>query len=163
MTSKGEPLRDAVISDCGKYRYRLIRMWGRVIDPTILWVMLNPSTADAKIDDMTIKRCMSFSRAWGFGHMLVGNVFAYRSTDPKVLRTLSRAEAKGPDNHKHLTHMAEISQAIVCAWGNPGGKTLPTALMPHTAKLHHVGMTKSGAPRHPLYLPDTTTMTRWTP
>lgn len=151
----------AVISADGKYRYRLGRMWGRVIDPTVLFVMLNPSTADATVNGPTIRRCIAFAKEWGFGHLLVGNKYGFRSTDPSVLRKMSQHDAVGPENHEHLAHMAQISQLIVCAWGNPGGRMLPTALMPHAGKVHHLGLTMSGAPKHPLYLPGDLKPTRW--
>lgn len=151
----------AVISADGRYRYRLGRMWGRVIDPTVLFVMLNPSTADATVDDNTIRRCIGFAKSWGFGHLLVGNKYAFRSTDPEVLKKMSQSDAVGPENHTHLTDMANLCSLIVCAWGNPGGRMLPTALMPHAGKCHHLGLTMSGAPKHPLYLPAELKPTPW--
>lgn len=157
----GQPMSFAVISDCNRYRYRLGRMWGRAIDPTVLFVMLNPSTADGVTDDNTIRRCIGFAKSWGFGALLVGNKYAIRSTDPSILRTMSNSDAIGPENHSHLAHMATICSTIVCAWGNPGGRMLPTALMPHAGKIHHLGLTMSGAPKHPLYLPADLKPTAW--
>ena len=153
----------AVLSPCGKYRYRLGRMWGRVIDPTVLFVMLNPSTADGTQDDPTIRRCVGFAKTWGFGHLLVGNMFAYRSTDPKALRALTVDEATGPENDAHLEHMASIAHKIVCAWGAPGGTRFPAPLRKHADKLFCLGMTKLGFPRHPLRLRGDTPLQRFRP
>lgn len=164
MSAEGSaPEGFAVISDCGTYRYRLGRMWGRVIDPTVMFVMLNPSTADATENDATIRRCVAFARDWGFGHLLVGNKFAFRATDPRVLKlAIARGDdAIGPENDQHLTHMAEIASTIICAWGLPGGKEIPDALIPFRDKLHHLGFTKGGMPRHPLYLPSELKPTHW--
>jgi hypothetical protein len=150
----------AVISDCGTYRYRLIRMWGFTL-PTILWVMLNPSTADDKTNDPTIRRCIEFSKAWGFGNMLVCNLFAYRSTDPSVLKRITRAEAEGPENTGHIVNACGQVSKIVCAWGAPGGAAMPDMLVPFADRLECLGVTKSGAPRHPLYLAADTPLQRW--
>lgn len=163
MTVEGNSALFATISDCGKYRYRLGRMWGRVIDPTVLFVMLNPSTADATQDDPTIRRCTAFAKAWGFGHLLVGNMFAYRATDPRELGPLSMYDACGPENDDHLTHMAEISQKIICAWGTHGGTRFPSALRAFPDKLYCLGLTKHGMPKHPLYLAASTQLQKYTP
>lgn len=145
-------IRDAQISDCGKYRYRLMRTWDASIDRMpLMWMMLNPSTADASIDDPTIKRCIAFSAAWGYGSLLVGNLYAYRSTDPKALLTLDYATAVGPENHYHLDLMAQRSDRVVCAWGNPGVKRrVGPPWCP--GGWWNLGTTKSGQPKHPLYL-----------
>lgn len=142
--------KTAVISPCGRYRYQLGRRWR--LGRTVLWIMLNPSIADADMDDRTIKRCIAFSQREGFGDMLVGNIYAYRSTDPSVLWTLGAGEAHGPDNDKHLYAMARRADAVICAWGahHPAQWLgLQTLLVP---RLQCLGKTKHGSPKHPLYL-----------
>jgi hypothetical protein len=152
-------IKDADISDCGRYRYRLTRHWDATL-PKIAWVMLNPSTADASIDDPTIKRCIQFSRDWGFGSLVVVNRFAIRSTDPSILRELSMEEAFGPRNAMFMYHVGRSVDKVVCAWGNPGGSNIPSVLS-CAGGIWHLGLTKSGAPKHPLYLPKTTELQRW--
>lgn len=143
--------RDAVISECGKYRYRLYREWGRAEKKPLLWIMLNPSTADANVDDPTIRRCIGFSKVWGYGALWVGNLYAFRSTDPACLRYMGATEAHGPDNDRHLLAMSSESARIVCAWGAPGGTRVPLTLL-SPGGLWCLGKTKHGAPRHPLYV-----------
>jgi len=148
--------RGAAISECGKYRYRLWRKWADVELLPVLWLMLNPSTADGMKDDPTIRRCREFSRTWGYGSMLVGNVFALRATDPDQL---ARADDPvGPLNYKSLTAMAQRSAFVICAWGSHPKVTgsfsreaLTAAWCPGGA--WSLGLTKAGNPRHPLYLP----------
>ncbi len=143
--------KSAVISDCGKYRYRLYREWEKTDRMPVLWVMLNPSTADADIDDPTINRCVAFSHSWGYGAMLVGNLYAYRSTDPEVLKTISADEAIGPENIHYMRKMLEESAIAVCGWGNPGGKFVPAWLKSHGG-LWCLARNKHGSPKHPLYV-----------
>src|SRR5438309_1547537 len=89
----------ATISNCQQYRYRLSRCWDESL-PACMFIMLNPSTADAKVDDRTIKRCMAYARAWGYGKLYVGNLFAFRATKPKNMKAAS--DPVGPNNHHHL-------------------------------------------------------------
>ena len=142
----------AIISADGKYRYTLLRDWA--IGPRVLWIMLNPSTADANVNDRTIERCIAFSQREGFGSMEVGNLYAYRATDPRELRGLGALEACGPDNDKHLWHMSLRAQKIICAWGaNASPRQLALQIIGKApAGLWCLGKTKSGSPRHPLYL-----------
>ena len=145
--------RAAVISDCGKYRYRLWRKWAETERVPVLWIMLNPSTADANIDDPTIRRCIKFSQTWGYGSMWVGNLFAWRSTDPMALFGLSEHERIGPDNDRHLTAMAHESAQIICAWGDHGGahpwiNYRRDVFCP--GGRWHLGRTASHSPKHPL-------------
>jgi hypothetical protein len=150
--------KNAVISPDQKYRYWLFREWS-MSGPTLGWVMLNPSTADASIDDPTIRRCIDFSQMWGYASLIVANKYAYRSTDPDVLKTMSADEAQGPENAYYLSRLGDNCHRVVCAWGNPGGKSIPMVVC--EGGLWHMGLTKSAAPRHPLYLPKTTELQRW--
>jgi hypothetical protein len=146
--------RTARISPCGLYRYRLTREWSDT--PLLPFVMLNPSTADADDDDPTIRRCMAFARREGAGGIVVGNQFAFRSTDPEALRTA--ADPFGPDNERALFEIAEEASVsgmpIVCAWGAHGGHNNHhiVILQRAGARLVCLGMTKDGHPRHPLYV-----------
>lgn len=150
-------LRTAQISTCGTWRYRLTRYWGP--GPMLPFVMLNPSTADAEIDDPTIRRCMGYARRENAGGIIVANLFALRSTDPSALK--SHAFAFGAGNYDALWCAAVDALAhdlpVVCAWGaggtiNDGDKTAVDILKRAGARLACLGKTKDGHPRHPLYL-----------
>lgn len=109
--------RSAFLSECGVYRYELTRTWGD--GDRLLWIMLNPSTADADLDDPTIRRVIGFSRGFGYSGAIVANLFALRSTDPKALRT--HPDPVGPANNAMLAQLARRSPFAVCAWGAHGG------------------------------------------
>lgn len=154
--------RSAVISPDGIYRYELRRIWG---DPTRLvgWIMLNPSTADADLDDPTIRRCVGFAREWGYGGIVVRNLFALRATDPAALKV--HPDPVGPENDEWLLAAGQDALTI-CAWGAHGslrgrGTGVRDLLTAGGAQLHHLGLTKDGSPRHPLYLPRTATPVPW--
>lgn len=154
----------ATLSPCGKYRYRLQRQW-RAGDHTVLWIMLNPSTADSTNDDPTIRRCIAFSKAWGYEGMAVGNLFAWRATDPAELLTDDVRPGEA-ENILHLREMAAWSDLIVAAWGSHKAATprLTEALWKTLGKnLWSLGRTKTGAPRHPLYAPSATRLEEWMP
>ena len=156
----GEQLitRGAAISDCGQYRYSLTRKWepGAYSLPII---MLNPSTADADIDDPTIRRCMSFARREGFGGIRVVNLFAFRATSPDDM--MAAADPFGPGGAEHLEDVLSIAaQAglpVLAAWGTLGGYRQRDEAVKMSAKgwgtkLVCLGTTKDGHPRHPLYV-----------
>ncbi len=146
----------AVLSDCGTYRYELRRSW----DPAgslCAWVMLNPSMADADLDDPTIRRCRSFSRSWGYGGIVVVNLYVLRATDPEQLRRHLDPVA---DNDDYIKAAARDAGAVVCAWGahpfavrRAGVVTgLLRSCTGAGVAMHCLGTTNSGAPRHPLYV-----------
>lgn len=147
---------DAIISNCGKYRHWLTRHWDDTKE-MCAFIMLNPSTADASEDDPTIRRCISFAKSWGYGGLVVVNLFDYRSTDPKYLTT-----AKNPcsDLADHFINQAlETASLIVCAWGNLGSilnrsKQVRKIIEDHDIleMIHCLGLNKSGEPKHPLYV-----------
>ena len=161
MENLNRPLTDSIrrearLSDDGAYRYELVRMWGSGISH-ILWVMLNPSIADASIDDPTIRRCTGFTSDWGFNAYTVVNLYAFRSTSP--LRLRFAADTVGPENGQAIRGAARHAQLIICAWGHAG----PNANRPnevvsllvsagHKDKLRRLGTRKNGQPRHPLML-----------
>jgi hypothetical protein len=140
----------ASISGCGTYRYELRRHLGGT--GILVWVMLNPSTADASMDDPTIRRVISFTKREDIGLAVVVNLFALRSPSPKTLR--GHADPVGPDNDLILKHWADRGWPIVCAWGAGGGKRATEVLAGPLAEanLYCLGTTKDGSPRHPLYV-----------
>lgn len=149
--------RSAVISPCGRYRYRLDRVW----DPAgciACWIMLNPSKADGEIDDPTVVRITRFSQDFGCGGLIGVNMFAWRATDPRELS--SATDPVGPDADRHIMDALAESSLVVCAWGGSGPKGLAPGraweILRMIERSGHVPMalakTKAGAPRHPLYL-----------
>jgi hypothetical protein len=160
-----EVRRAARISDCGQYRYALLRRWSDGHVAT--FIMLNPSTADAKQDDPTIRRCVGFARAWGCGAVNVVNLYAWRATNPRELRTV--ADPVGPENDEHLTRHAMYAAIngwpLVAAWGANGEPSRVAAVLalPGMAALTALGTTRAGHPRHPLYLPATARPVPWPP
>lgn len=145
---------DAVFSADSKYRYRLHRTWDAGA-ASVLFVMLNPSTADATQDDPTIRRCVGFAKRWGYGRLLVGNLFALRATDPRCL--LDEPDPVGPQNDEHLRVMMDEARIVICAWGAhklAHGTTRESAVKALLGpSLWALGRTAAGAPRHPLYMP----------
>lgn len=155
--------RYAEISEDGRYRYVLGRQWGG--GPLVTFVMLNPSTADAERDDPTIRRCMGFARSWGAGAMHAVNLYALRSPDPRAL--WFHEDPVGPDNDRHLAQHAHLarrdSAPLVAAWGAHARPDRVAAVLAIAGmdRLSCLGVTKDGAPRHPLYLPATATLYPW--
>jgi len=142
---------DAILSDCGRYRYMLRRVWDRT-KPVCLFVGLNPSTADATKDDPTIRRCVRFADDWGYGALMMGNLFAFRATDPKQM--IAAADPVGPLNDQWLKEVARGCGIVIAAWGANGSLNARDwevrQMMPK--QMHHLGLTKAGQPKHPLYL-----------
>lgn len=140
------------MSPCGLYRLRLGRRWSA--GETVLWIMLNPSTANAYNDDATIRRCIAYSRVWGFGAMSVGNVFAYRATNPSELMHAPREML---ENYGHIHAMSLEASLIVCAWGaNPLARfaramvSIAIDESKTAIPVRCLGISPSGAPFHPL-------------
>lgn len=146
--------RDALISDCGLYRYLLRRTWDHG-KPRVLIVMLNPSTADAEIDDATIRSCIRLSKGLGYGSFEVVNLFALRATDPTELQRA--ADPVGPANDDVIEAAISRCDLAICAWGaHPTGGNrsghVRALLRSHRPAVFCFGVTKSGAPKHPLYI-----------
>ena len=154
----------ATISDCGKYRYWLSRTWGDR-NRRVIYVMLNPSTADALQDDPTIRRCITFAQKLGCGALGVVNLYAFRTPDPKELTKALKegTDVLGPRNAGFVRSAVKpesgIDKIVVCAWGSSriSYGDLPRrspviGLIPPTAKCF--GFNKDGNPKHPLYLPN---------
>lgn len=161
----------ASLSVNGKYRYSLNRFSPNPVR-NVLWVMLNPSTADAENNDPTIRRLMSFTEAWGFDSMSVVNLYAFRATDPRELRLIGegvrRLDVVGRDNDVWIGACARSASLIVCAWGQPGpyedrARNVRALLhLNHHEPLHCLRVNKNGHPSHPLYLPKSLTPKVWT-
>lgn len=147
---------NAVLSLDGLYRYSLTRELGG--ERTCTFVMLNPSTADGDQDDPTIRRCIRFTRDWGFGRLQVVNLFAYRATDPTAMYRAARdgRDIIGPENDEQIARVLDASQRIVVAWGAPTRITIDRARQFAARfaayQFWAIGCTALGSPRHPLYV-----------
>lgn len=149
-----------VFSPCRQYRYELWRKWGSLSSTYAMFVGLNPSTADETTDDPTIRRCIAYAKAWGYGGLCMTNLFAFRATDPKVM--MAADDPVGPDNDEHLHSAASSAGVVVAAWGVHGTfggrhRTVRDRLQ----NLHYLRLTKDGHPGHPLYLPANLRPVRW--
>lgn len=151
---KGDAFSVATYSDCERYRYSLTREWepdkGRVA-----FVMLNPSTATEVQNDPTVERCERRARALGFGAFRVCNIFAWRATDPRDMRAAQ--DPVGPGNDAAIIAAADWADTLVCAWGTHGehlnrGPAVEVLLRQTGAPLTHLGLSKAGHPKHPLYI-----------
>lgn len=151
----------ANISDCGKYRYWLERKWSKAAPQ--VFIMLNPSTADASLDDPTITRCTNFSKREGAGGLIVVNLFALRATDPKQLDLVDRMAGNGvgEENTKAIGEAllcaAMFSRPAICAWGSNKWAGLMSGRIVQRAKdigadLMAFKINKDGQPKHPLYV-----------
>jgi hypothetical protein len=149
---------NARLSACGTYRYELSREW-QDGEGSVLFIMLNPSTADANANDPTIRRCMGFARAWGCRRLEIRNLFAYRATDPAdmVAAHMRRVDIVGPENNRSIEVAASEARNdyVIVAWGAHrladfrGRDVLELFRRPPFC----LGVSKSGAPKHPLYIP----------
>ena len=150
----------AIFSPCETYRYLLQRRWdGLPFDAPgcLCFAMMNPSTANEMLDDATIRRCIGYAKALGYGGIIIVNAFGFRSTDPRGL--LAANDPVGPENTRIVIEAARAADLVICAWGLP-----PKPLRAKTAGLlarlqaegirpHALRLTKDGTPAHPLYLP----------
>ncbi len=155
--------KDAVISACQKYRYLLRRVWDHD-RPRALFVMLNPSTADAEIDDPTIRSCIRLANAWGYGSFEVVNLFAWRATDPNELATPRDPVGKG--NDAIICAALVRCDVAICAWGankNAGdrGSLVRQIITSSKPVAYCLGTTKDGHPKHPLYIKTGTPLTAY--
>jgi len=166
VPAAGGVLAGAVLSPCGTYRYTLDRVWDASL-PTALFVMLNPSTADANVDDPTIRRCRTFATREGCGALTAVNLFALRSTNPDALT--EHPDPVGPDNDLHTALALDRQPAVViAAWGahpfaRPRAAQVARLLAVHGGRLDSLGTTKQGAPRHPLYVHRDQPLVPWSP
>ncbi|MBD3665721.1 DUF1643 domain-containing protein [Sulfitobacter aestuariivivens] len=163
--TKGDAPSTAVYSDCETYRYSLTREWA-ADGPRVMFVMLNPSTATEVQNDPTVERCERRARTLGFGAFCVTNVFAYRATDPRDMRRAP--DPVGADNDQALRDGADWADHIIAAWGvhaahQDRGAAVAQMLHRLATPVFHLGLTKHGHPRHPLYLPYHQQPVAWAP
>ena len=149
----------AVIDPTGTYRYHLTRSPDPGRGGRVTWIMLNPSTADAQMDDPTLRRCLGFCRAWGYGALEVVNLFALRTSHPWEL--FNHPQPIGPENDAYLRQVIKDAELVVAAWGSHGCHLGRANTVRHMlAQLHPntlcLGLTKPGEPLHPLYIPGET-------
>lgn len=153
--------RTCHFSPCRTWRYRLDIIWNLL--PPLMVIGLNPSTADEKVNDPTVRRCIRFAKDWGCGGLRMTNIFAFRSTDPAGMK--AAVDPVGPENTpQYLAAIAKNSGIVLAAWGNHGAylhqdKTISAAI----PGLQCLGVTKTGQPKHPLYIKANTTPTHWQP
>lgn len=151
---KGDAASTATYSDCERYRYDLTRIWAED-EGRIAFVMLNPSTATEVQNDPTVERCERRARALGFGAFRVCNIFAWRDTDPFKMR--KAAAPVGPANDAAILGACDWADTIVCAWGTHGahlsrGPEVEALMRATGTPLYHLGLSKAGHPKHPLYI-----------
>lgn len=179
----------AELSPDGRHRYLLWREWRGTHDPknwrwygakdgagqklsdpkACLFIMLNPSTADADDDDPTVKRCVAFAQAWKYERLEVVNLFAYRATDPQELLRLGHGDDPVGERNQHfIASAANDAGIIICAWGQHGSHLGQDATVlgwldkiGATGRAHALGFTTKGQPRHPLYVPSAVQPISW--
>lgn len=149
-----ENSRGAIMDDSKEYRYSLWRIWNDKL-PRVTFVMLNPSTADSRNDDPTLRRCINFAMNWGYGSLEVVNLFAYRSTNPQML--LSVCDPIGDKNNKYIIDAVNRSEKVILAWGTKGNlfnrdKDVLRLIEDNNVPAYTLELTKEGHPRHPLYV-----------
>lgn len=153
----------AEFSACRRWRTLLWRCWDEA-RPIANFLMLNPSTADETVLDPTCTRAHDYARRWGYGTLLVTNVFAWRATDPGEMR--AAADPVGAGNDAAILRAARSAQLVVCAWGNHGAHLDRAARVTRLLRqagmtLHALRLNAGGEPAHPLYLPGTLRPRRW--
>lgn len=139
------------LSPCQSYRYALWRIWDETA-PWVMFVGLNPSTADELQDDPTARRCIGFAQRWGYGGVCITNLFAYRAADPRQLRLVADPIG-GAETDRWLTSISHDAGLVVIAWGNHGSlMERDRAVLPLLKQPHYLALTQHHQPSHPLYL-----------
>lgn len=145
--------RHAILSKCGQYRYALRRRWAK--SPSMIFVMLNPSKADAEIDDPTIRKCRHFAKAFGYNGFIAVNLFAFRATSPADMKRA--ADPVGCENDTWLRYVLGFDTLRIAAWGKHGTFIDRDRFVQRIGfPMHCLGINGDGTPRHPLYLPNDT-------
>jgi hypothetical protein len=164
----GDGPNGATFSEDRSHRWSLWRRWeaGCSLGRMLPFIGLNPSTADESLDDPTVRRCISFAHAWNYGGMVMLNIFAFRATDPKDMK--SAAHPIGPSNDHALLEVSKACGRVICCWGTHGaymnrGEEVVHLLGKKDIPFFHLGLTKDGHPKHPLYLLASTQPALWRP
>jgi hypothetical protein len=163
MSEPGYIALGANVSECGRYRYRLWRLWDELA-PVMVWVLLNPSTADAETDDPTLRKCVGFAKKHQYGGVILVNLFAYRASDPKELLKVSTPIGPENDSYIEAAIRAPVLATVVAGWGAERfaeNRARAVKLLICGALQRQIrcfGKSKHGHPRHPLYLPYTSTL-----
>ena len=155
-------IRTALLSPCRRFRYRLGRRWAE--GPAVCCVLLNPSTADEVRLDPTCSRAREYAERWGYGSLIVTNVFGWRDTDPAAMKAAK--DPVGPGNDAAIVRAAKESDLVVCAWVNHGSflersSRVKALLNRSKIPLHTLRLNANGEPAHPLYLPGKLTPSAW--
>ncbi|MBI6630115.1 DUF1643 domain-containing protein [Pontibaca salina] len=163
--TKGDAPSTAIYSDCERYRYSLTRVWD-ARGKRAHFVMLNPSTATEMQNDPTVERCERRARTLGFGAFRVTNIFAWRDTDPRAMR--AAADPVGPANDAAILDGLDWAEQTIAAWGTHGahldrGPQIADLLHQSGKPIYHLGLSKAGHPKHPLYLPYSQQPQLWLP
>ena len=145
----------ALFSTCRRWRYLLWRQWDKTL-PTANFLMLNPSTADEMQLDPSCTRARVYAERWGYGALIVTNLFGWRATDPQDMK--AAREPVGRGNDRAILKAAREAQIVICAWGNHGAHlgrstTVRTILAEAGIRTQVLRMNSGGEPAHPLYLP----------
>ena len=142
--------KDAILSEDRKYRYVLSRIWDES-KPLVVIIGLNPSTADEKDDDNTIKKCINFSKNWGYGGLYMLNLFAFRATAPSDM--FNASSPIGEENSKYIEKYSKLSDKVICSWSNNGNfKNRSKEVLLNIENKFYLKLNKTGEPAHPLYL-----------
>ncbi|WP_299078010.1 DUF1643 domain-containing protein [uncultured Paraglaciecola sp.] len=143
------PTKSAVISDCGCYRYKLERRWS-ADKRAVCFIGLNPSTADANLDDPTIRRCVNYAKSWGYGKLIMVNLFAFRATRPKDM--MDALDPVGSGNDAWIDAAVAEADITIAAWGKHGSFRDRAKGMIDRHGPQYLKLNKDGSPAHPLYL-----------
>lgn len=165
LLQRGTPLSGAKFSSNEKYRYALWRVWQSDL-PRCVFIGLNPSTADERVNDPTVTRCINYAKRWGCGSLTMLNMFAFRATDPRDMKACEHPI--GLHNDEEIIDWVGHSALTVCAWGTHGkflsrSERLLRRLEQRGFKLYALKLTQQGHPSHPLYLKSDLVPRRWLP
>lgn len=151
MITRKHGQNGAIFSDCEQYRYKLWRTWDNEKSP-LIFIGLNPSTADETVDDATIIRCTNRAKLWGYGGLIMLNLFAYRATNPNDMKKAQNPI--GDNNDDFLKEILSMDTLTIAAWGTHGRfKERDKQIKNLIPNLHCLDITKDGHPKHPLYIP----------
>ena len=141
---------DAILSEDRKYRYVLSRIWDKS-KPTVMFIGLNPSTADETQNDPTVNKCINFAKSWGYGGIYMLNLFAFRATQPEDM--FKSENPIGKENNEYIKKYSKICDKVICAWGNDGNyKNRSKEVLEMLDNIYYIKLNKTGEPAHPLYL-----------